>query len=206
MQRTISSPAEHSEQHIRLAQLDEDAASIRGDQDHRALLDAFSARDDDKAKQVIARHLTRTALTVMADIAPEREPITARTALLPPVATGCAADTLPKGVEKSVLFGMVTALPRSVTRRSREVAGDDQKGHLMSLFDMIKDKAAELLGGASEKVSDLTGVDLPVSEAVDGVAQSAAEVTESGQNIVDTASAQGMDVLGATDTIDPNPR
>jgi hypothetical protein len=80
----------------------------------------------------------------------------------------------------------------------------------MSLFDMIKDKTTELLGGASEKVSDLTGIDLPVGEAVGQVAQSAADVTESGQNIVDTASAQGMDVLGATDTvgdaIDPTPQ
>lgn len=80
----------------------------------------------------------------------------------------------------------------------------------MSLFDMIKDKATELLGGAGEKVSDLTGIDLPVGEAADEVTQSAADVTESGQNIVDTASAQGMDALGATgpvgDAIDPNPR
>ncbi|WP_439379678.1 hypothetical protein [Amycolatopsis lexingtonensis] len=77
----------------------------------------------------------------------------------------------------------------------------------MSLFDMIKDKATELLGGAGEKVSDLTGIDLPVGEAADQVAQSAAEVTESGQDIVDSASAQGMDALGAVDgAIDPNAR
>ena len=80
----------------------------------------------------------------------------------------------------------------------------------MSLFDVIKDKATELLGGASEKVSDLTGVDLPVGEAAGQVAQSAADVTESGQDIVDTASAQGMDVLDAAgtvgDAIDPNTR
>ncbi|WIV55941.1 hypothetical protein [Amycolatopsis nalaikhensis] len=70
----------------------------------------------------------------------------------------------------------------------------------MSLFDMIKDKAAELLGGASEKVG----------EVADGVAQSAADVTESGRQIVDSASAQGIDALGATgavdDAIDPNAR
>jgi len=77
----------------------------------------------------------------------------------------------------------------------------------MSLFDMIKDKATELLGGAGEKVSELTGIDLPVGEAADQVAQSAAEVTESGQDIVDSASAQGMDALGAVEgVIDPNAR
>ncbi|WP_410643250.1 hypothetical protein [Amycolatopsis sp. lyj-346] len=80
----------------------------------------------------------------------------------------------------------------------------------MSLFDMIKDKASELLGGASEKVSDLTGVDLPIGETTDQVAESAANVTESGQNIADSATAQGMDALGATgpigEAIDPNAR
>lgn len=81
LQRTIASLGEHSERYIRLAQLGEDAAWVRGDQDHQALLDAFRARDHDKAKRVIARHLARTALTVMADIAPEREPVTTRTAL-----------------------------------------------------------------------------------------------------------------------------
>lgn len=58
----------------------------------------------------------------------------------------------------------------------------------MSLFDMIKEKAAELLGGASEKV---------------------AEVTEAGQGVVDAASAQGTEVLGADtvgDVIDPGAR
>ncbi|WIX98011.1 hypothetical protein QRX60_28475 [Amycolatopsis mongoliensis] len=80
----------------------------------------------------------------------------------------------------------------------------------MSLFDVFKDKAAELLGGASEKVSEVVGVDLPIGEAADQVAQSAAEVTETGQGVVDAVSAQGADVLDATgavgDAIDPDAR
>jgi hypothetical protein len=80
----------------------------------------------------------------------------------------------------------------------------------MSLFDMIKDKATELLGGASEKVSDLTGVDLPIGDAAGQVEQTAADVTGAGQDIADTASAQGMDALGdlgpVGDAIDPNAR
>lgn len=75
---------------------------------------------------------------------------------------------------------------------------------------MIKDKATELLGGAGEKVGDLTGIDLPVGEAAGQVAQSAADVTETGQGLVDTAGARGTEILDATgtvgDAIDPNLR
>jgi DNA-binding GntR family transcriptional regulator len=81
LQRLITSLGEHSERYIRLAQLGTDASWVRGEKDHQALLDAFRARDHDGAKRVIARHLARTALTVMADIAPECEPSTTRTAL-----------------------------------------------------------------------------------------------------------------------------
>ncbi|WP_206795462.1 hypothetical protein [Amycolatopsis sp. MtRt-6] len=81
----------------------------------------------------------------------------------------------------------------------------------MSLFDMIKDKAAELLGGASEKVSEVVGVDVPIGEAAGQVAQSATEVAESGQGVVDAVSAQGADALDAAagaagDAIDPDAR
>lgn len=71
----------------------------------------------------------------------------------------------------------------------------------MSLFDLIKDKATELLGGASEKVADVTGVDLPVGEA----AQSVADVTESGQDVVDTGrdAVEGTGLLGDAG---PDPR
>lgn len=81
LQRLIASLGEHSERYIRLAQLGTDTSWVRGDQDHQALLDAFRTQDHDGAKRIIARHLARTALTVMADIAPECEPTTTRTAL-----------------------------------------------------------------------------------------------------------------------------
>lgn len=81
LQRMISSLGEHCERYIRLAQLSTGMSWVRGDQDHQALLEAFRDRDHDTAKRVIARHLARTAITVMADIAPEQEPQTTRTAL-----------------------------------------------------------------------------------------------------------------------------
>ena len=37
----------------------------------------------------------------------------------------------------------------------------------MNLFDMFKDKATELLQGATGKVSELTGVELPLGDVVD---------------------------------------
>ena len=44
----------------------------------------------------------------------------------------------------------------------------------MSVFDMLKNKASELLQGAGEKVSDATGIDLPV----EGVADQVTEATD----------------------------
>lgn len=62
----------------------------------------------------------------------------------------------------------------------------------MGLFDIVKDKAAELFSGASEKVSELTGAELPgaddlaeSADTVTGTATGAAqEVTEAADNAV----------------------
>ncbi len=71
----------------------------------------------------------------------------------------------------------------------------------MGLFDIIKDKAAELFSGASEKVNDLTGVELPGTEAADQPAQSADNLADTaataGQDVTDSAATAGQDV---TDT------
>jgi hypothetical protein len=58
----------------------------------------------------------------------------------------------------------------------------------MSLFVMFKEKAAELLQGAKDQVSELTGVDLPVDGVIDQVEQTAGSVTDAGQNLADTAT------------------
>jgi hypothetical protein len=58
----------------------------------------------------------------------------------------------------------------------------------MSLFDMFKDKATELLQGAKDQVSELTGVELPVDGVIDQVGQTAGNVTDTGQNLADNAS------------------
>jgi hypothetical protein len=57
----------------------------------------------------------------------------------------------------------------------------------MGLFDAVREKAAELLSGASDKVSELTGADL-------GEAQQ--NVTDSAQNLGDTATTATEDLTG----------
>jgi hypothetical protein len=69
----------------------------------------------------------------------------------------------------------------------------------MSVFDLLKNKASELLQGASEKVSDATGIDLPVGDAADQVSESAAGLGETAQGYADTAgehvdAATGLDL------------
>lgn len=59
----------------------------------------------------------------------------------------------------------------------------------MGLFDLVKEKAAELLGGASEKVSELTGTDLPGTDQV-------AEHTENLTGTVEEATGTATDAAG----------
>lgn len=65
----------------------------------------------------------------------------------------------------------------------------------MSVFDMLKSKATELLQGAGDKVSEATGIDLPIGDATDQVSEVTDQVTqatdglgEAGQNLSDTAA------------------
>ncbi|MER5436606.1 GntR family transcriptional regulator [Streptomyces sp. NPDC002588] len=81
LRRMLASLGEHSERYIRLAQLGEPSSWGRAHTEHEALLEALRLSDPDEAARVIARHLARTALNVLADIAPEYEPAATRTAL-----------------------------------------------------------------------------------------------------------------------------
>jgi DNA-binding GntR family transcriptional regulator len=51
------------------------------DAEHRALYDSAARREPLEAAVLLARHLSRTALTLMAQLAPEHEPLTVRAAL-----------------------------------------------------------------------------------------------------------------------------
>ncbi|MFG2961510.1 GntR family transcriptional regulator [Streptomyces sp. NPDC048291] len=81
LQRMLASLAEHSERYIRLAQLGVPGAWARARKEHEALLEALKAKDEAEAARVVAVHLARTALGVLADVAPEYEPVTTRSAL-----------------------------------------------------------------------------------------------------------------------------
>ncbi|MFF0156938.1 GntR family transcriptional regulator [Streptomyces sp. NPDC005263] len=81
LQRMLTSLGEHSERYIRLARLGVHNSWARANAEHEALLEALRLSDQDEAVRVIAHHLARTALNVLADIAPEYEPVATRTAL-----------------------------------------------------------------------------------------------------------------------------
>jgi len=51
------------------------------DSEHRAIFEAAKRRAPEETASLLARHLSRTALTLMAQLAPEHEPMTVRTAL-----------------------------------------------------------------------------------------------------------------------------
>jgi hypothetical protein len=73
----------------------------------------------------------------------------------------------------------------------------------MGLFDAIRDKAAELLGGAEEKVSELTGTELPNT---DTLADQAQGVGDTAQGYVDGATETVTNALPEVpnpDTFDP---
>lgn len=81
LQRMLASLGEHSEPYIRLAQLGTPTSWGRAQAEHQALLEAPRLSDPAEAARVVARHLARTALNVLADVAPEYEPPATRTAL-----------------------------------------------------------------------------------------------------------------------------
>jgi hypothetical protein len=66
---------------------------------------------------------------------------------------------------------------------------------------MIKGKAAELLTGANDKVSDLTGIDLPGSEIADQLTRSATGLAKTGQNLADAAGSAGQNLADAASTV-----
>lgn len=77
----------------------------------------------------------------------------------------------------------------------------------MGLFDMLKEKATELLQGAAGQVSDVVGADSvsgaadqvggAVAEGADQLTQATDAMHEGGQNLVETTEAAGSEA--ATD-------
>jgi DNA-binding GntR family transcriptional regulator len=102
--RTINSFAQRGERYLRIAQQWHAGTWWAVDDvQHQVILDAARGRRRDLAATQVARHLARTALAVMADVAPEREPVAVRAALQ--MLEGLMAVDQPEGLAQYLAAG-----------------------------------------------------------------------------------------------------
>jgi len=73
VRRTVTSYAERSERYLRMYQLSQPLSLSARHREHRALLAAVCAEDGIAAARLMAQHLSRTALRVLADLAPDHD-------------------------------------------------------------------------------------------------------------------------------------
>jgi DNA-binding GntR family transcriptional regulator len=82
LRREIAKLMARSDRYRRMSVLgDEPAGRAAGDEEHEAILDACRAGDADEAAVLLARHLARSALTLLAHLAPDADPAGVRSAL-----------------------------------------------------------------------------------------------------------------------------
>ncbi len=79
--RTLSAYFDRAERFRRVFQTEEIAGGVRLLEEHEAILRSCKSKNASRAAALVARHSARAALTLMAQIAPEREPTLVRTAL-----------------------------------------------------------------------------------------------------------------------------
>jgi DNA-binding GntR family transcriptional regulator len=82
LRQTIAAFAARGDRYRRIYQSRIPRAWTIGDADHEAIASACEARDQAAAATQLARHFARTALSLIASMVPERDPIQLRTALL----------------------------------------------------------------------------------------------------------------------------
>lgn len=75
--------SEHSERYRRVYIAQDPRAWSVGAAEHREIFEAAARHDANAASEAIVRHLARTALTVLADLAPEHDPALIRDAMRP---------------------------------------------------------------------------------------------------------------------------
>src|SRR5438876_3757407 len=78
---TLSTYFDRAERFRRMFQTEEIQGGVRLLEEHEAILRACKRKEASKAASLVAKHSARAALTLMAQIAPEREPTLVRTAL-----------------------------------------------------------------------------------------------------------------------------
>jgi DNA-binding GntR family transcriptional regulator len=79
--RTLSAYFDRAERFRRMFQTEEIQSGVRLLEEHEAILRACRSKNASRTAGLVARHSARAALTLMAQIAPEREPTLVRTAL-----------------------------------------------------------------------------------------------------------------------------
>jgi DNA-binding GntR family transcriptional regulator len=79
--RLLEELSDHSERYRRLYVTHDPRAWAAGSAEHEAIVAACHARDAPLASTRLARHLSRTALSVLTTVAPEHEPAAVRSAL-----------------------------------------------------------------------------------------------------------------------------
>jgi DNA-binding GntR family transcriptional regulator len=81
LRRTLAELSDHSERYRRLYIEAEPRAWSMAASEHESIVEACRLRDPAEAASRLARHLARTALTVLMIVVPEHEPATVRAAL-----------------------------------------------------------------------------------------------------------------------------
>jgi DNA-binding GntR family transcriptional regulator len=81
--RLVEQLSDHAERYRRAYITGDTRAWSVGDAEHRAILDAAQRGDAAAAAHATQHHLARTALTVLANVAPEHDPVLVRAAMRP---------------------------------------------------------------------------------------------------------------------------
>jgi len=81
MRRSVAQWAEHAERYRRVYVSDAGGAWVQGAREHAQLAAACRQRDAAGATQLLARHLSRAALTLIAAMDPGHEPVLLRAAI-----------------------------------------------------------------------------------------------------------------------------
>lgn len=92
--RLLEELSDHSERYRRAYLAAGSRAWTNGPAEHTAIVDACERRDPIAAGTLLARHLSRTALTVLTEIAPDHDPRPIRTALRNESPAGSASGGL----------------------------------------------------------------------------------------------------------------
>jgi DNA-binding GntR family transcriptional regulator len=100
--RLLSELYDHAERYRRLYVTSEPRAMSIGAAEHEAIVEACRARDADQAGAELARHLSRTALMALMQIAPEHEPAMVRSTLKLVLAPPAGVAAIPRLREEAV--------------------------------------------------------------------------------------------------------